>query len=145
MGYLHSSCLLMSTVVLERRMHCTVYLSIQLSSHKIWACPNNTAALLIQLNFFDPFMTVLTGFHCFVKVTPTWLLWKVQKFYLPTVSKYTTCFIYSDVYTIVVNCWMVNAKTMQRGSENFSLYWWLLHSIFKLHTWYCFLQWFFLQ
>ena len=33
-------------------------------SHEIWPCPGNTATLLILSNFYDPLVTVLTGFHC---------------------------------------------------------------------------------
>ena len=44
----------MRTVVQEMQMQYTVYLSQQPSSHKIWACPDNTATLLIQPNVFDP-------------------------------------------------------------------------------------------
>ena len=38
-------------------------LSLQPSSHEIWACPDNTATPLIQPNVFDPLVTTLTGFH----------------------------------------------------------------------------------
>ena len=54
MRYLHSGCLLMRTVVQEIQMQCTVYLSLQPSSHEIWACPDETASPLILPNFLDP-------------------------------------------------------------------------------------------
>ena len=38
----------MREVVQEIQMLSTVYLSLQPSSHEIWACPDNTATPLIQ-------------------------------------------------------------------------------------------------
>ena len=39
-------------------------MSLQLSRHEIWPCPGNTATPLIRPIFWEPLVTVLTGFYC---------------------------------------------------------------------------------
>ena len=45
--------LLMRTVVQEMQMRCTEDLSLRLWSHKIWACPDNTATNPVNLGIFE--------------------------------------------------------------------------------------------
>ena len=58
-------CLEMKNVMNVNTMY-SVFV-ITSSSHEIWACPGNTATLLVwpnRQNIFGPLVTVLTGFHC---------------------------------------------------------------------------------